>query len=305
METSEYSTTHYLTSKKPVCFSTIKHDLSVMIKTENNNKIAEGGLRLKNLFKDNSIGKPLITVVTVVINGEKFIEKTIKSVIEQNYDNVEYIVVDGGSTDATLNIIRKYEHAIDYWVSEPDKGIYDAMNKAISLGSGDWINFMNAGDVFFNANILLKIFESPQAFSEFDVIYGNHEVRFSDKIKKVRAGEIKNLWKGSQFCHQSTFVRLSYHKINMFNLRKKIAADFDIFATMKNNKARFFKLCFVISSVSAGGVSDMKRNIVYDEWRSSAKENFLNLYWKINLNYYFLVTLQTIKENIKCFTLKK
>ncbi|HAH56818.1 MAG TPA: glycosyltransferase, partial [Bacteroidales bacterium] len=85
-----------------------------------------------------------MTVVTVVFNGVEFLEDTIKSVIGQTYDNVEYIIVDGGSKDGTLDIIKKYEYAIDYWVSEPDKGIYDAMNKAIDLGSGDWINFMNA-----------------------------------------------------------------------------------------------------------------------------------------------------------------
>lgn len=91
---------------------------------------------------------PLITVITVVLNGEGHLEETMQSVLNQTYPNVEYIIVDGGSTDGTLDIIRKYGDRIDYWVSEKDKGIYDAMNKGIKVALGSWINFMNGGTVF-------------------------------------------------------------------------------------------------------------------------------------------------------------
>ena len=89
-----------------------------------------------------------VTVVTVCYNAVKEIEKTIQSVIGQTYDNVEYIIVDGGSTDGTLDIIRKYSSRITRWVSEPDKGIFDAMNKSARMATGEYINFMNAGDLF-------------------------------------------------------------------------------------------------------------------------------------------------------------
>ncbi len=82
---------------------------------------------------------PLITVITVVYNGEKYLEETIQSVINQTYPNVEYIIIDGGSTDETIDIIKKYEDKIDLWISEKDEGIYDAMNKGIYLATGQWV----------------------------------------------------------------------------------------------------------------------------------------------------------------------
>ena len=91
---------------------------------------------------------PLITIITVAYNAVKDIENTILSVLNQTYPNIEYIIIDGGSTDGTLDIIKKYEDKISYWVSEPDKGIYDAMNKGTLKATGVWLNFMNAGDTF-------------------------------------------------------------------------------------------------------------------------------------------------------------
>jgi glycosyltransferase involved in cell wall biosynthesis len=114
---------------------------------------SSGGLR-KNGFLKNSAAGPLVTVVTVTFNAQEMLEATILSVIEQTYDNIEYIVVDGGSRDDTLAIVKRYEFAIDLWISESDKGVYDAMNKGIRQASGDWLNFLNAGDTFDSASTL-------------------------------------------------------------------------------------------------------------------------------------------------------
>ena len=103
--------------------------------------------------------KPKITVVTVCYNAAVTIEKTILSVVGQTYNNIEYLIIDGGSKDDTLAIIKKYESNISKWISEPDKGIYDAMNKAIKMATGEWINFMNAGDCFATNDVLEKIFQ--------------------------------------------------------------------------------------------------------------------------------------------------
>ncbi|MCI5150423.1 MAG: glycosyltransferase [Candidatus Electrothrix sp. MAN1_4] len=147
----EYSTTRLVTRDVPIIEeppdATFKTVLSL---PEGEGRQGEGGLRTQGYFKRSLRDKPLITVITVVFNGAQHLEETILSVIGQTYDNVEYIIIDGGSTDGTLDIIRQYEHAVDYWVSEKDEGIYDAMNKGIRLFNGNWINFMNSGDLFFS-----------------------------------------------------------------------------------------------------------------------------------------------------------
>jgi glycosyltransferase involved in cell wall biosynthesis len=112
---------------------------------------------LKGVTPENSPNLPLVTVVTAVFNGAKTLEATIQSVLGQTYRNIEYIIIDGGSTDGTLDIIRKYDHAIDYWLSDLDKGVYDAMNKGIAASRGTWLNFLNANDVFCDASTIESV----------------------------------------------------------------------------------------------------------------------------------------------------
>jgi len=129
---------------------------------------------------------PLITVITVVLNGEKALEETIKSVISQTYPNVEYIIIDGGSTDGTLDIIKKYEDYIDYWVSEPDKGIYDAMNKGVDLTTGQWINFINAGDRFYDEDLIEEIFSKDLKKKCFYLRRRNfNAIKYNSKTRKL------------------------------------------------------------------------------------------------------------------------
>ncbi len=124
---------------------------------------------------------PTVSIITVVFNGHAYLEATLQSILDQTYESVEYIVIDGGSTDGTLNIIKKYAAQIDYWISEPDAGIYDAMNKGLRAAKGDYVLFINAGDQL-NTNITLSsIFYSLAAGA--DVIYG--ETNLIDENGKV------------------------------------------------------------------------------------------------------------------------
>ena len=107
-------------------------------------RYGEGGLRIKNKKYKN----PLFSIITVVYNGEKYLEKTIESVIKQKFKNFEYIVIDGGSTDNSVKIIEKFEKKIDYWVSEKDRGIYDAFNKGMRVSKGKFIGFINSDDIY-------------------------------------------------------------------------------------------------------------------------------------------------------------
>ena len=119
----------------------------------------KGGLRSRGIYKHSLPGKPLITVITVVFNGAQTLRDTLESVMQQSYDNVEYIVIDGGSSDATVDILRQYDHVIDYWLSEKDGGIYDAMNKGIALCSGDYVGMLNSDDIFADGSVLQAIAE--------------------------------------------------------------------------------------------------------------------------------------------------
>ena len=166
--------------------------------------------------------KPLITIITVVYNGEDTIENTIKSVVNQTYSNIEYIIVDGGSTDRTLDIIHQYSAHIKHVISEPDHGIYDAMNKGITIATGEWINFLNSGDSFSSPEILDKIF-SNKSYNGTDIIYGNaSSMDAHGNIYYNRADQnINHLNSRPIYRHGASFVRTAVHKVNLFDLKQQ------------------------------------------------------------------------------------
>jgi len=155
----------------------------------------EGGLRTQGYFKQPFESAeqrlPLLTVITVVYNSAASLERTIRSVLEQPYDNIEYIIIDGGSVDGTLEIIRRYEHAVDYWVSEPDGGIYDAMNKGISCATGDGLLFLNADD-YFHGDVIKAPLRIPSLLP----------VKYHDFFGRLRSVSLRNCRHGMPYCHQ-------------------------------------------------------------------------------------------------------
>jgi glycosyltransferase involved in cell wall biosynthesis len=168
-----------------------------------------GGLRKKGIKKYSQENKPLITIITVVRNGEKTLENTILSVIGQDYINLEYIIIDGLSNDGTLDIIKKYEDKIDYWISEPDKGIYDAMNKGINLATGEWILFLGSDDLLVvNFNEIVLYFKSDLIY------YGNVLLMNSKKIIGGKYSAFKlvtrNIPHQAIFYPKKIFLRFKY-----------------------------------------------------------------------------------------------
>ncbi len=236
----------------------------ILFLAEGEGRKKEGGLRTKGVFKRNVKDKPIISVITVVFNGKKYLGATILSVINQTYDNIEYIVIDGGSTDETLDIIWKYDNKIDYWISEKDSGIFNAMNKGIDLASGDWINFMNAGDEFFKNTTVESIIQELK--TENEILYGNcyqkNKVVTPDKLNKV------SLALKTPFCHQSTFYKREIILKYIYNEDFKILACNEQITRMFVDNKKFKYIDSTIAIYELGGFSSQ---FYFNSWNEKFK----------------------------------
>jgi len=180
----------------------------------------------------NNRPNPRFSVITVTYNAEKVLEKTLQSVISQTYKEWEYIIIDGASKDSTLSIAENYKEQITKIISEPDKGLYDAMNKGITAASGDYVCFLNAGDVFHSEDTLQRIVESNKADTLPDIIYGEtaivNEQREFLHMRRLKTPE-KLTWKsfkqGMLVCHQAFFAKRTLAE--PFDLSYRFSADFD------------------------------------------------------------------------------
>ncbi len=219
---------------------------------------------------------PLVSIITVCYNSEKTIKDTIESVLNQTYRNLEYILVDGDSKDNTVGIIKSYEEkakekGILYkWISEPDKGIYDAMNKGIDIASGEWINFMNSGDSFFNSLVVSEIYHNKE-YEGISVIYGDVECDYVEFKKIRKAKEINKIKKGMAFCHQSSFIRMCVMKKVKYDTYFRLASDYDFFMKIYKSDYKFLKLDYIISTIEIEGISDLNREDVYTEYNEIKK----------------------------------
>jgi hypothetical protein len=208
--------------------------------------ILEGGLRTKGIIKTGNLDRPLISVITVVYNGEKRLEQTIQSVINQNCDRFEYIIIDGGSDDRTLEIIKKYDSHIDYWVSAKDRGIYDAMNKGIELANGQWLSFMNCEDLFFGRQSLSSI---PLA-AKVDFYYSDSIIYYDNKRTKLCNCSVKT----KVFIHQAIIYKKDTHDRGNYLVHDRlIVADYLFFR--QNDGKKWVKLDRPLSIYSMEGLS--------------------------------------------------
>lgn len=178
-----------------------------------------------------------LSIITINFNNLEGLKKTFKSVFEQTYQDFEYIVIDGGSTDGSKEFIEQQQDKLTYWVSEPDKGIYHAMNKGILKAKGEYLNFMNSGDRLYNKDVIFKIFSHN--IIDTDIIYGNY--LFYNDTKRYKApSELKfsDFWFKSPICHQTVFIKHTlFQKYGLYETKYKVVADWAFFllTIIKNN----------------------------------------------------------------------
>lgn len=233
----------------------------------------------------------MVSIITVTYNSVALLQKTIESVDSQTYRNKEFIVIDGGSTDGTREYLVQHQNQIDVWISESDKGIYDAMNKGSAKATGEWIIFLNSGDVFSDDNVLENVF-SADIPKEVDVIYGDTVYSYGkEEYKEFRKSKkLRNFWKGMVTSHQSFFIRKKTLDHRPFDTSYKIAADFNQLYTLLMDGGLFVYKKLYISRVDTTGISNNKRMIqsVLEHWSIIRRYSKITLYCQM---YYFFWTL--------------
>lgn len=220
---------------------------------------------------------PKFSIITVTYNAEKVLEDTIQSVIAQTYHHIEYIIIDGASKDATPAIIEKYRPYIDIMVSEPDKGIYDAMNKGLVLATGDYICFLNAGDSLREDDTLMRMVQSIRSKELPDILYGEtalvDEKRHFLRMRRLSAPQ-KLTWKsfkqGMLVCHQAFFAKRSLTE--PYDLRYRYSSDFDwCIRIMKKSKILHNTHLTVIDYLEEGMTTANRKASLKERFRIMVK----------------------------------
>ena len=201
-----------------------------------------------------------ISVITVVYNNVSQIRETMESFFAQTWEDKEYIIIDGGSTDGTVEIIREYADRLAYWCSEPDAGLFDAMNKGISHVTGDWINFLNSGDTFYSEKTLEEVISTAE-HTNADIIYGNAVADDGSKDDYIEAGDdLNRLDYEPIYRHGCSLVRADIHKKYLFATEKKdsfgFALDYDVIFRLFHDGYRFTKVSVIIQKYRIEGVSN-------------------------------------------------
>lgn len=222
-----------------------------------------------------------ISVITISFNSADTIESTIESVLAQDYDNVEHIIIDGGSNDKTLSIIEKYKDKIDVLVSEPDKGLYDAMNKGIKYATGDVIGMLNSDDLYADSSVLTKV---ANEIKNADAVYGDINYVDRDDIHKVTRRWISGIYRQNAFKrgwmppHPTFYVKAEkYHQLGTYDLRFKTSADYELMLRfIHKHKIKLSYIPHVLVLMRVGGQS----NSSFKNRLAANKED--RFAWKLN-----------------------
>ncbi len=240
------------------------------------------------------MNSPKVSIITVVYNDAPNIERCIRNTLLQTYRNIELVVVDGGSTDGTADIIKRYDKHI-IWVSEKDNGLYDAMNKGTQMATGDWVLFRNCGDFFFNEYVVEKVFNNYEDHGE-SFILGNERYFRHWGFKDMKPCILRNsFYQCMPVCHPATFVRRTLQLENPFNINYRNSADYDFFIKTfeKGATYKYYDMLFSIFDANTGTSTDhfdrsLKENIQILESYHSPKEYieaFKNHLEKLTVQY--------------------
>lgn len=211
------------------------------------------------------------SIITINYNNKRGLEKTIKSVLSQSFTGYEYIIIDGGSTDGSVEVIKENKKHITYWISEPDNGIYDALNKGLRMTHGEYVNCMNSGDTFASPNTLQQIIDEKIA-PETALIYGDTFFAEPDGSMTYQVPipfwENKDYLYGMGICHQSLYVRSDLAKSHPFNERYRIAADFDAIQRIYNEGVSTYYIPIPLTIFDHSGLSSTHQK---EGWREMAQ----------------------------------
>ncbi|MBQ3188148.1 MAG: glycosyltransferase [Bacteroidaceae bacterium] len=233
---------------------------------------------MKETVKQNKI-----SVITVVYNSVSNIKETLDSFVAQTWPNKELIVIDGGSTDGTVDIINEYSDDIAFWCSEPDGGIYDAMNKGIDKATGEWITFLNSGDVFVDEHVLEAVFAND-SYDDVDVVYGDSvEVTNTARLQSPAAPDASRMEYFPAYRHGSSFVRTAVQRKFKFNLALKsklgYALDWEMIHRMYKSGCRFKKVGVVMQAFLQEGVSNRPYKSRWYNYKITSQGKFSPKKW--------------------------
>ncbi len=217
----------------------------------------EGGLRTKGIIKESSSDSPLISIITPTLNRRETLVSTMESVFNQTYPLIEYIIIDGGSTDGTVEMLEEWDEKIDYWVSEKDRGIFDAMNKGIDLARGELIGIINSDD-WYAPTTVEKVVNAWKEDPEADVFFGDALVILRDiDFAFLRKGNWRKLPQEMSINHPTCFLtRRAYEKWGKFDISFPYAADYELALRLYTNGAKFHYIPGILAYQRKGGVSE-------------------------------------------------
>ena len=258
-------------------------------------RVGEGGMRTKSYLKEGASNKPLISVITVAYNGSDHLEQAIRSVIEQTYDNVEYIIIDGGSTDGTLEILKKYDGVLDYWVSESDEGVYDAMNKGLQLFRGDYVLFLGCDDSLFDVfHEVVTLFTNKNTS-----YYGNVVLSKNSQIYDGKFYSFKLFYKNIP--HQAIFYSKFVFDECGFNLNYPVLADYALNLNLFSNKKHNLK--YISKTIANYNNEDGISSVLTDHAFYLDRSELIKRYYSI-FHYMAYILMKRVYASIK-FVLKR